>query len=226
MKFFPKTALFQRKLESGLFMNVLDNSLRWRDAKNFVFGFTLIPLLSGCTTFAMSGVTTAGYSMAEERTVGHIIDDSTIATQINSHFLQKDVNELFQKVSVTVTEGRVLLTGSVNKPESRVEAVRLAWKPRGVKEVINEIQVSAVNPKQYAQDVFISAQVKSRMVLNRDVRSINYNIETVNGVVYLIGLARGKQELEKVTDIASRVKGVRRVVSHVQVLDQESIKKG
>ncbi len=190
---------------------------------NVFLCMTAMLSLAGCTTFAMSGVTTAGYTMAEERTVGHVIDDASIAAQINSNFLQKDVNELFQKVGVTVIEGRVLLTGSVNRPEARVEAVRIAWHPKGVKEVLNEIQISKVNPKQYAQDVFISAQVKSRMLLDRDIRSINYNVETVNGVVYLIGLARGQEELTRVTDITSRVKGVKKVVSHVQVMEPKPV---
>ncbi|MCB2081324.1 MAG: BON domain-containing protein, partial [Rickettsiales bacterium] len=174
------------------------------------------------TPVMISGATSTAYAVAQERTIGNAIDDATISAHINSAFIQKDLNELFQRVDVTVQEGKVLLTGAVRKPETRVEAAKLAWKAPGVRAVINEIQVTDKSSVvDYAKDVFITAQVKSRLALAKHLRSINYTVETVNGVVYLLGITKDRAELQEVADIASRVKGVQRVVSHMRTYYME-----
>jgi osmotically-inducible protein OsmY len=164
-----------------------------------------------------------GVVLTQERTVGRAVDDTTIWTKIKSRFLQQDVNNLFTKVDVKVTEGRVLLTGNVTNPESRMEAVRIAWSTRGVKEVINEIVVitspSATSEviKGYGLDSWITAQIKSKLLLHKNIKSVNYSIETVNHIVYILGIAQNQQELDTVTRIASTVRYVDKVVSHVRL---------
>src|SRR5690606_17590191 len=117
--------------------------------------------------------------------------------------------------------GRVLLTGKVNTPDTKVTAVRLAWQPNGVREVIDEIVVTDKDSiGDLTNDTWITTQVKSKLLFNKDVRSINYSVETVNAVVYLIGIARSQAELETATAIASTVKGVKRVISHVRLEGQ------
>src|SRR5690606_37351529 len=138
--------------------------------------------------------------------------------KIKSHYIQKDVNGLFHSVSVEVKEGRVLLTGSVKTPETRVEAVRLAWQPKGVKEVINELQVEEnYSIRQYASDAFISNQVRGKFLFSKDISSINYTVDTVNGVVYLMGIAQDEAELQRAIELANEVEGVENVVSHMQL---------
>ncbi len=114
----------------------------------------------------------------------------------------------------------MLLKGAVERPGPRVKAVRLTWQADGVREVINEIQVTdeggLVN---YARDTWISTQLKSKILFDADILSINYNVETVNGTVYLIGIAQSDQELGKVTGHARTIPNVRRVVSHVVLKD-------
>ncbi len=179
---------------------------------------SLVPVLSGCLAAAGAGAGATGYSVTQERSAGDTIDDITIRTKINSLYIQKDVNDLYSGVSIEVNEGRVLLTGNVQKPESKVEAVRLAWQPQGVKEVINEIEVrDKTSIKNDTKDAWITAQVKAKLLLERNVRSINYNVETVNAVVYLIGIAQDENELDVATVVASKVKGVQKVVSHVRL---------
>lgn len=179
--------------------------------------FTVAGLsLSACIPAAVGGATTAGVFVAQERSFGTAIDDSTIRTAITKRYLEKDVNDLLTGVGVEVHEGRVLLTGEVVKPETAIEAVKLAWQADGVKEVINEIQVTnRAGMKNFAQDAWITNQVKGRLVAEKGVASLNFSIETVNNVVYVMGIARSETELQKVLNVASRVKGVQRVVSHV-----------
>ncbi len=171
----------------------------------------------GCTTVAVGAAGTTVVAAAQERTIGDAIDDSVIYTAVNHYLLQADI-ELFRDVGVKVVEGRVLLTGSVTTPDDRIEAVRLAWQADGVKEVLNEIQVTDDSGVvDYATDSWISAQLKTKLLFDRDIRAINYSIETVNGAVYMIGIARDAAELKRATNHARTIKGVRKVISHVRI---------
>lgn len=178
-------------------------------------------LLSGCVEAVAVTAGSLGKVALQERSLGQAIDDTTVWTQINHHYMQQDVNDLYKNVHIKVTEGRVLLTGSVDSPETRVEAVRLAWRPDGVKEVINEIEISAgeASIDSFANDAWITARVRSKMLLNEDVRSVNYSIDTVGRKVYLMGIAQNEEERDLVSSLASTVSGVERVVSHVRIKD-------
>lgn len=181
------------------------------------FSLLVFALLTtgGCASLVVTGATTAGATAAQERSVGHAVDDATILAAIKFMFTEKDVNDLLLNVSVNVVEGRVLLTGAVKKPDTAIEAIRLSWKAEGVREVINEIQVTDTSSwKNYAQDAWISTQVRTRLLLEKYVKSINYNVETVNGTVFIIGIAQDQQELDKVTYLARTTKYVREVISY------------
>lgn len=178
---------------------------------------------TGCRNVATSAATKLGVTVAQERKLNKAVDDFTIWGQIKHNYLEKDINNLLIGINVKVIEGVVHLTGNVKNPESRINAVRLAWKPYGVKEVINEIQVSQKSDLlQYAKDKWISAQISGKLLANEEVHSINYSSETVNGIVYLMGIARDEKELNLVTHIASRIQGVKRVISHVILKDDPS----
>ena len=175
--------------------------------------------LSGCTELIVGTAATTGVAIAEERSVGDAVDDLTIRAELNHLFFQDDV-ELYRNVSFSVFEGRVLLKGSVTTLDARIHALRVAWQAAGVREVINELQVSDEGGVlDYARDTWISAQLKGRLLVDGDVLSINYSVETVNGTVYLIGIAQDEEELVRVIEHARGIEDVKRVVSHVVVKD-------
>ncbi len=175
--------------------------------------------LSGCAGLFLGAAATGGVAVAQERSVGDAVDDLTIRTQLNALFFEEDI-DLYQDIAFKVIEGRVLLTGSVETPEDRIRAVKLAWQANGVREVNNEIQVSDESGiLNYARDTWISAQLKGRVLIDKEIFSINYNIETVNGTVYLVGIAQDQTELDRVTNHARTIPYVRRVVSHVILKD-------
>ena len=177
----------------------------------------IVLVAPGCTSLAIGAAGTTAVAAAQERTIGDAIDDAIIHTGVNSQLLQADI-DLFQHVGVKVVEGRVLLTGSVPTPDDRIEAVRLAWQAEGVKEVLNEVQVTDNSGiADIAADSWISVQVKTKLLFDRDIRAINYSIETVNGAVYMIGIARDAAELKRATNHARTIKGVRKVISHVRI---------
>jgi osmotically-inducible protein OsmY len=176
--------------------------------------------VSGCAAVVIGAGTETAVVAAQERTTGNALDDAGILIGIKNLYAQKDFKDLLANVEVKVVEGRVLLTGNVDKPESQIEAVRLAWQVGGVKEVINEVQINdKAGFANYARDVWISAQVKSRFLFEKHLRSINYSVITVNQVVYLTGIAQDQAELDRATHIASTTSYVQRVVSYVRLKD-------
>ncbi len=175
-------------------------------------------ILTGCSSLAATGITSVGYSLVQERSVGNAIDDVTISTKINAHYLKEMNGKLFKHVAVEVLEGRVLLTGNVQSPDDRVEAVRIAWQVEGVKEVINEIQINQKESlENYMKDALLTTQIRGKLFLNGDVKSINYSIDTVNRIVYVMGIAASREELDAVNHTASTVKGVKKVVSYARI---------
>ena len=178
--------------------------------------------LSGCTELIVGTAATTGVAIAEERSVGDAVDDLTIRAELNHLFFRDDI-ELYRNVSLSVFEGRVLLKGTVPTPEARIHALRLAWQAAGVREVINELQVTDDSGiLDYARDTWISAQLKGRLLVDGEVLSINYAVETVNGTVYIIGIAQDEAELARVVAHAHDIEDVKRVVSHVVVKDDQS----
>lgn len=184
------------------------------------FALLALPLLSGCVTAAVGAVTEGAVVVAQERSVGEAVDDAGIFTEIKYLYSRKDVNDLLMNVDVKVVEGRVLLSGNVKTPETQVQAVTLAWQVDGVREVINEITVNDTSSlSNYAQDVWISTQVRTRLLFTKGIRSVNYSVLTVNQVVYLMGIAQNQLELDRATKVASTTSYVKRVVSYVRLKD-------
>ena len=185
---------------------------------NPLFTFLSLLALTACAAPGiLAGAATAGLAVAQERSIGTVIDDTAIELQIQ-HYLLQASDGLFIRVGVEVHEGRVLLTGIVPTPDDRVEAVRQAWQAKGVLEVINEVQVTnRAGITDYLRDVKITSQLRFKMLRDRDIFDVNYTVETVNGIVYLMGMAGSRPELDKVTTHARNIAGVQKVISHVRL---------
>jgi osmotically-inducible protein OsmY len=182
-------------------------------------GLILISELAGCSPVGMAvgaGATVANMAM-EERGFGNAVRDNVIWTDINGRLLNKDA-KLFQNVNLQVQEGRVLLTGFVQKPEDRVEATRIAWEPDGVREVINNVKLGRTRDfGDISQDQFLVQEINLKLLLDRDIRQSNYSVDCIRSTVYLMGIARTPAELQRVIDHVRDVPYVRAVVSHVRV---------
>lgn len=191
-----------------------------------IFIISALFFLSNCTTplFLIGGGAAVGTTVAQERSVGNTVDDLATWTRIKNAFLiDKDNQHLFPKIKVKVIEGRVLLTGTLTDPDDRVSALRIVWSQRGVNEVINEINIDSSSDnfdiKNYTKDTWITTQAKSKILLTKNVKSINYSIDTVNQIVYVMGIAEDQEELSEVTRILGTIKGVSKVVSYVRMKD-------
>lgn len=185
-----------------------------------VFALTgLVFATSGCAPLVVGGAAaTVGTAAAQEKGLQGTASDIAIQAQINDLWFKHSL-DLYQRLDMTVDQGRVLLTGRAATPEMRLDAVRLAWQADGVKEVINEMEVADTSSlTDSARDAWISTQLRGKLMFDREISSINYTIDTVNGVVYLMGSARNQAELDRVTGHARSLPHVKRVVSYVRVV--------
>ena len=175
--------------------------------------------LTGCAGAVVGGVATTGVVAAQERSVGAAIDDGIIRLDLNRRLFEAS-EVLYVGVGLDVVEGRVLLTGIVPTPEHRVDAAKLAWLAPGVKQVLNELDVS---PRRdvvdFVRDKRIGGHLRIELLRDLDIVDINYAVATVNGVVYLLGIAQDQAELDRVVGHASNIGGVKKVVSHVLLKD-------
>lgn len=189
--------------------------------RSILIGLTLTLPLGGCGVLIGAGAA-AGTASMEERGLGGAIDDKVIQTQINAAWLEID-SDLFIDISSEVHEGRVLLTGNVTKPEHRISAVRVAWETKGVREVINQIEIrDRSGIADYARDAWITTKLIVKLTVDGDVKAINYSIDTVNGHVFIMGIAQDEAERDRVVAHARDVSYVRRVTNYAVLKNDPS----
>ena len=188
-------------------------------ASRLTFAAALLALgglvLSGCAP-ALVGVGTAAVAASStEKGLTTSVSDSVIFTKIQDRFIQEDAN-LSTVVDVTVNDAAVLLTGKVKTPEEKVTATRLTWEVRGVREVINELQVTDTSSiKDVAKDLAASAQLRGKLIADSDVSSLNFSIDVVNGTVYLSGVAADAEEMNRVVGHARELRFAQQVVNYI-----------
>ncbi|RVU36289.1 BON domain-containing protein [Hwanghaeella grinnelliae] len=186
-----------------------------------------LPLsLAGCTPVgvAVGAGATVGSVALEERGFEQGVKDRVTEAAISKSLFDYNL-DAFADVGVEVVEGRVLLTGRVDKPEHRVEAVRFAWQEEEVVEVINEIRVGTSDDAlaDRGKDAWIATQLRTKITLDSQVKAVNYSAEVVDGTIYLFGIAQNESELKRVVAHARTIENVRRIVpDYVRMKDDPS----
>ena len=178
-------------------------------------------LLAACsTTGAVVGAgATAGVAASEERGLKGAVRDTGIRIEINELWLDAGL-ELYNLVSLQIYEGRVLLAGRVPTQKMADRAMRLAWQPDNVREVINEIEIKGdAGIEAFARDALINARLDSTLLFTDGISSINYTTRTIAGTVYLLGVAQSQAELDRVFRVTRNIPDVKGVVSHVLLID-------
>lgn len=176
----------------------------------------LIGALAACTQ--PTGIINVASSPVEDRSLETLRDDAAITFDINEILIGEKYLDLFAEISTDTYERVVMLTGTVKFAENKQRATELLRSVKGVKEIINELQVT----KDYgvgaaANDLWIEAKLKVLLLGTRGIRSINYRWRSVNGTVYLIGAGRSRQETNTVIDVIRKTARVKKVVNHAWV---------
>ena len=174
-------------------------------------------LLNGCAPAAITAGIAGVAASESEKGLGTTINDTIIHAAITESMFKKDVNK-FLGVKIRVDDGVVLLTGKVDNPQIRVEATRISWEPRGVIEVVNEIQVSEKSSiKDIAKDLAASTTIKGKLVADKNIKSVNFNIDVVNGIAYLSGVARTQKEMNLVLAYTKETRYINQLVNYIQL---------
>lgn len=177
----------------------------------------LLPLLlSGCAAPLVGGLGSVGMHAVEDRGLGGTFSDEALQFTIRSKLCGEIPN--CHVIDMTVYKSRVLMTGVVESPQVKADAVRVAKSVEGVKEVIDGLNVEGKDTfAEYVQDSWITTKLKSAIFSEENVYAPNYTITTFDRVVYIFGTAGSDEEMQIVMNDASDTTGVKRVVNLIEI---------
>lgn len=181
-----------------------------------VAAIAVLGMLAACTQ--PTGLINVASSPVEDRSLETLRDDTAITFDINEILLGEKYRDLFPEISTDVYEHVVMLTGTVKFAQNKQRASELVRGAKGVKRIINELQVTqsyGIGPA--ANDLWIETKLKVLLLGTKDIRSINYRWRSVNGTVYVIGAARSQTELNTVLDVIRKTERVKKVVNHAWI---------
>ena len=155
--------------------------------------------LSSCAGVGSGGIFGTGVSVAlDPRTVGTQIDDSIMQKSIAAKIIARD-KKYFLSVKTKVLDGRIFITGKVDTPEEKLYITKLAWETKGARSVRNDIKIKEeFNFKQSAKDILITSQLRTALIINKNIKATNYQIDTYKKKIYIYGIALTSEEKDLV----------------------------
>ena len=188
--------------------------------------FLIILFLNGCVGVSSSGIFGTGVSVAiDPRSLGTQIDDSLMQKNLSARILLENKNYIL-KVKSKVLDGRIFLTGKVDLPEEKLKLTKIAWETEGVRSVRNDIKIKEnFNFKQSAKDLLITSQLRTAMVLNKDIKATNYQIDTFKKKIYIYGIAVTEDEKNLVISEAKEILDVEDVIASILLVENLRIQK-
>ena len=191
--------------------------------KKIIISFFSFLILTGCVGVSSEGVLGTGVSIyIDPRTLGTQIDDSIMQKSILVRTAQMDKKYILD-ISSKVIDGHVFLSGKVDKVDEKILMTKLAWKTEGARSVKNNIEVrDKFSLKDYSKDLLITSQMKVAMLANKKISSVNYNINTVNQVMFVFGIAANEAERREVMNESSLIKDVKKVDATIFLVDDLS----
>ena len=193
--------------------------------KIFIILFFLI-LLNSCVGSSSKGIFGSGVSIAlDPRTLGTQIDDSIMQKNLLARLALTD-KKYFVKTSVKVLDGRIFLNGKVNTPEDKLKITKLAWETKGARSVKNNIAIKQkFSLKNSTIDILISSQLRTALIINKKVKSTNFNINTINQKIYIFGIAHDKNEKKEIIQEAKQIVDVKGIVTSILMVSDLSRQK-
>ena len=195
--------------------------------KNKLLIFILIGfILTGCVGVGSKGLFGTGVSVAlDPRTVGTQIDDSIMQKTISAKILTRDKKHIIS-VKTKVLDGRIFITGKVDNPEEKLIITKLAWETKGARSVRNDIKIKEeFKFKQSAKDLLITSQLRTALILNKNIKSTNYQIDTYKKKIYVYGIALTLEEKDLVISEAKEILDVEDVVASIILVEDLRIQR-
>ncbi len=195
--------------------------------RNKILLFILLNfILAGCVGVSSGGIFGTGVSVAlDPRSVGTQIDDSIMQKNLSARILLLDKKHLFS-IKSKVLDGRIFLTGKVDDPEEKLILTKMAWETVGVRSVRNDVKVKEeFNFKQSAKDILITSQLRTALILNKNIKSSNYQIDTYKKKIYVYGIAVTSNEKEEVMKEAKQILDVENVIASILLVENLRIQK-
>ena len=186
----------------------------------------LVISLNSCVGVSSKGLFGTGVSVAlDPRTVGTQMDDSIMQKNLAARILIKDKKYLLS-VKSKVLDGRIFLTGKVENPEEKLQITKLAWETKGARSVKNDIKIKEeFNFKRSAKDILITSQLRTALILNKNIKATNYQIDTYKKKIYVYGIALTLEEKELVISEANEIVDVEDVVPSILLVEDLRIQK-
>ena len=183
-------------------------------------------ILSGCAGVGSKGLFGTGVSVAlDPRTVGTQIDDSIMQKSISAKILAKD-KKYFLVVKTKVLDGRIFITGKVDSPEEKLIITKLAWETKGARSVRNDIKIKEeFNFKQSAKDLLITSQLRTALIVNKNIKATNYQIDTYKKKIYVYGIALTSDEKDLVISEAKEILDVEDVIASIILVEDLRIQR-
>ena len=190
--------------------------------KTLIIMFVLT-ILSSCVGSSTSGVFGSGVSIAlDPRTLGTQIDDSIMQKNLQARLILSEKKYLI-KLSVKVLDGRIFLGGKVDEPEEKLRITKMAWETKGARSVKNNIIIKQeFSFKNTAIDVLITAQLRTALILNKNVRASNFNIDTINQKTYVFGIAHTADEKKEIIQEAKQIVDLKELVTSILLVSNLS----
>ena len=182
--------------------------------------------LTNCAGVGSKGLFGTGVSVAfDPRSVGTQIDDSIMEKSLKTKVLLRDKNHLL-KVKTKVLDGRIFLTGTVDDPEEKLQLTKLAWETKGVRSVRNDIKIKEeFNFSQSAKDLLITSQLRTAIILSKQIKATNYQIDTYKKKIFIYGIAQTPDEKDLVIKEAKEILDVEDVIASIMLVEDLRIQK-
>ena len=183
-------------------------------------------ILNGCVGTSSQGLIGTGVSVAiDPRSLGTQIDDNIMQKNLTARLLLQDKTYLLS-INVKVLDGRIFVTGKVDDPEEKLKITKMAWETKGVRSVRNNLIIKEeFNFQQSATDLLITSQLRTALILNKNIKSTNYNIDTYKKKIYIYGIAQSKEEQKEVIKEGKSIPDVERVIASILLVDDLRIQK-
>ena len=185
-----------------------------------IISLLIITFLTSCSSVGQFG---AGVDITfDPRTIGMQIDDTIMQKNLSARLALKD-KKYFLSIQSEVIDGRIFLSGKVDKPEEKIKITKMAWETKGVRSVKNAITIKGQsNFKSTAKDILITSQLRSALIFNKKTKARNYTLETINKNIYIFGIAMDKEEKNEVINEANQIYDVKKIFPSIYLASELS----